>query len=122
MRKTIEKHEDERGFLVELFKSEGFGQVYYFTTKPGKTRGNHYHKRKKEFFFVLEGNGVIGLHNKETGELLNYEVSGEKPELIEIPLNHVHNVRNTGADDLKVVAWISEVFDPNDADTYYENV
>jgi len=117
MNNKLEIKKDERGKLIEIFKMPDFGQVYYLTVQPGFTRGNHYHERKKEKFCVIEGEAKITLENKETKEFL---VSGNNPEVIDIPEKWIHSVKNIGDKEVKMLAWISEVFNPNDPDTYYK--
>lgn len=114
----LEINKDERGELVEVFKVPGFGQVNYVTCKPGAVRGNHYHKRKKESFCVIEGEAKITL--KKGDEAKEYRLSGESPEIIEVQSNWIHNMENIGKKELKAVVWINEVFNPDDPDTYYE--
>lgn len=110
--------EDSRGKLIEIFKIPDFGQVYYLTIKPGFTRGNHYHKRKKEKFCVIEGEAKITLKSKD--EIKELLVSGNNPEVIDIPEKWIHDIKNICDKEVKMLAWISEVFNPNDPDTYYE--
>jgi UDP-2-acetamido-2,6-beta-L-arabino-hexul-4-ose reductase len=122
MREELEIKKDERGDLIEIFKIPGFGQVYYVTAKPGIVRGNHYHSRKKEKFCVIEGSAKITLKNRETDEVITFSVSEKKPEVINIPPNWSHNIENTGENDMKLLAWANETYDPNDPDTYSEKI
>jgi UDP-2-acetamido-2,6-beta-L-arabino-hexul-4-ose reductase len=122
MNKKLEIKKDERGKLIEIFKIPGLGQVFYSTTKPGIIRGNHYHTRKKEFFCVIEGSGLIKLRNRETGEIQEIEVSGENPEIVEMPINWTHNIKNIGETEMKLLVWVNEIFNPEDPDTYFEEV
>ena len=122
MNKKLEIKEDERGKLIEIFKIPGLGQIFYSTTKPGIIRGNHYHTRKKEFFCVIEGSGLIKLRNRETGEIQEVEVSGENPEIVEMPINWTHNIKNIGETEMKLLVWVNEIFNPEDPDTYFEEV
>lgn len=122
----VEKTEwrsDERGSLAELFKFPGTGQVFYSTTKPGKTRGNHYHlKHKVERFCVIKGQAKISLRDRTTGEKAEFDVSGEDPTIIDMPLNWTHNIKNTGNEEMGLVIWVNEVFDPENPDTFPEEV
>lgn len=120
--KELELKTDERGSFIEVFKMPGFGQVSFSTTHPGFTRGNHYHLRKKEYFCVVEGHGLIRLRNRETGEIKEHDVSGGNPEIVEMTINWTHNIKNIGDQEMKLMIWISEVFDPADPDTYREEV
>lgn len=116
----IKINEDERGKYIEVFKIPGFGQVSYATSKPGAVRGNHYHKRKKEIICVIEGEAKIQLRNRENNEIKEYFISGEKPQAVEIPLDWTHNVENISKNELKLLIWASEIFNPQDPDTYAE--
>ena len=118
----MSKKQDERGKLIEIFKIPDVGQVFYSTTKPGVVRGNHYHTRKKEYFCLIEGKGLIKLRNRETGEIKEIEVSGENPEIVEMPVNWTHNIKNIGDLEMKLLVWVNEVFKPDDPDTFSEKI
>lgn len=120
--KKLEIKSDERGNFIEVFKMPELGQVSYSTTKHGVIRGNHYHTRKKEFFCVIEGEGKIRQRNIKTNEIEEKIVSGSAPELVEMKLNWTHNIQNIGNSEMKLLIWISEIFDPNNSDTFYEEV
>lgn len=120
--KKLEIKSDERGNFVEIFKVSGFGQVSYSTTKKDIIRGNHYHTRKKEIFCVIEGEAKIRQRNRETNEIEEKVVSGAFPELVEMKLNWTHNIQNIGNSEMKLLIWISEVYNPNNQDTFYEEV
>ena len=120
--KKLEIKIDERGKFIEIFKIPGFGQVSYSTTKSGVIRGNHYHTRKREIFCVIEGEAKIRQRNRETNEIEEKIVSGAFPELVEMKLNWTHNIQNIGDQEMKLLIWISEVYNLNDPDTYLENV
>lgn len=120
--KKLTPHEDTRGRLIELFKIRGAGQMFYSTTKPGMTRGNHYHTRKIERFCVIEGRAKIRLRNRETGKIKEYRVLGDKPEIIDMPIHWTHNITNVGDNEMKLIVWVNEIFDPKDPDTYREKV
>ncbi|PIZ73262.1 hypothetical protein COY06_05665 [Candidatus Peregrinibacteria bacterium CG_4_10_14_0_2_um_filter_41_8] len=122
MNKKLEIKSDERGNFVEVFKIPGFGQVSYSTTKSGIVRGNHYHTRKKEIFCVIEGEAKIRQRNIKTNEIEEVVVSGDAPELVEMKLNWTHNIQNIGDTEMKLLIWISEVYNPNDPDTFMENI
>lgn len=113
---------DERGFLAELFRIPGAGQLFFSTSKPGAVRGNHYHSRKIERFCVIEGKAKIRLRDRETGEIKEYFVSGDTPEIIDMPINWTHNITNIGYGEMKLLVWVNEVFDTEDPDTYREEV
>lgn len=118
----IKINEDERGKYIEVFKIPGCGQVSYATSKPGAIRGNHYHKRKKEIICVIEGEAMMRMRNGGDNEIKEYSVSGKKLQAFEMPLGWTHNVENTGKEELKLLIWASEIFNPEDPDTYAEKV
>lgn len=120
--KKLEIKTDELGNFVEVFKMPDFGQVSYSTTKPGIIRGNHYHMRKKEIFCVIEGEAKIRQRNRETNEIEEKIVSGASLELVEMKLNWTHNIQNIGNMEMKFLIWINEIFNPNNPDTFYEEV
>ena len=122
MNKKLKIKQDERGKLLEVFKIPGAGQVIYLTSKPGIVRGNHYHTRKKEKFWAIEGKAKISLRNRENNKVKEYYISGDKPRVIDIPTNWTHNIKNVGKSELKLLIWINEIFNPADPDTYSEEV
>ncbi len=120
--KKLEIKNDERGNFIEVFKVPGFGQVSYSTTKPGIVRGNHYHTRKKEIFCVIEGKAKIKQRNRDNNKIEEKIVSGDAPELVEMKLNWTHNIQNIGDNEMKLLIWINEIYNPNDPDTFFEEV
>jgi UDP-2-acetamido-2,6-beta-L-arabino-hexul-4-ose reductase len=122
MKKELETKKDQRGNLTEIFKVPGFGQVHYVTAKPGATRGGHYHTRKQEKFCLIEGQAKITMKNRETSEKKEITVSQDKLEVIDIPINWSHIIKNIGDKDFKLLAWTNEVFDPQDPDTYSDEI
>lgn len=114
----LEQKTDPRGALAEFIKSPHVGQVFVSRTKPGITRGNHYHHTKVEKFFVVEGTGIIRLRHLRTGEMVELKVSGEDFRVVDIPPGYTHSIENVGSTDMVVIFWASEVFDPNRPDTY----
>ena len=115
-------HSDARGWLFELIKEPHAGQIFVSLTKPGITRGNHYHHTKVEKFTVVQGEGVIRFRKIDGGEVLEYKVSGDNPEVVDIPPGYTHNIENTGDVDLLTLFWACELFDPENPDTYYLEV
>lgn len=116
-------HADERGYLFEVVKQlAGGGQVFFSTTRPGITRGNHYHTRKYEKFCVVKGEAAIRLRRLQTDDILEYRVSGDDPTVVDIPLFHTHSIENVGTTELLTLFWSNELFDPADGDTYPELV
>lgn len=136
---------DARGALAEFIKSPPFGQIFVSRTRPGVTRGNHFHHTKAEKFLVLEGEAVVRLRairNQRTGvtgqrsevrdqgaegggqgvEVIEYRVSGRDFRVVDIPPGYTHSIENVGDGELVTLFWASEVFDSHKPDTYYEQV
>ncbi len=114
----LKLHTDHRGSLFETIRSDGQGQVFLSTTAPGITRGNHFHTRKVERFVVVEGRATIRLRRMLTDEVTTFDVAGSRPEAIDIPTLHTHNITNTGDTPLLTLFWTGELFDPADPDTF----
>ncbi len=119
---NLTKHSDDRGVFVETVKALGCGQVSFSTTKPGVTRGNHFHTRKIERFAVLKGRARIEMRKTGTSEVLSFDLNGEQPAFVDMPIWYTHNLTNTGEDELVMLFWINEFFNPQDPDTFYEDV
>jgi UDP-2-acetamido-2,6-beta-L-arabino-hexul-4-ose reductase len=115
-------HTDDRGSFVETVKAMGQGQFSFSTTKPGITRGNHFHIRKVERFAVIKGKAVIQLRRIGTDEVINYKLSGDKPGYVDMPVWYTHSITNVGKEELVTLFWINEFFNSDDPDTYYEEV
>ena len=115
-------HTDARGSFTEMLKSEERGQVSVNISKPGITKGNHWHSTKNEKFIVVSGKARISFRRIGTEEVITYDVSGDKIEAVDIPPGYTHSITNTGETDLVTVMWANEPFDPNTPDTYYEEV
>jgi UDP-2-acetamido-2,6-beta-L-arabino-hexul-4-ose reductase len=113
---------DKRGSFVEVVKLKSGGQVSFSTSVPGITRGNHFHTRKAERFAVIKGNALIQLRRIGTSEVLNFELSGEQPAFVDMPIWFTHNIKNIGKEELYTLFWINEIFNPNDPDTFFETV
>ena len=114
---------DPRGSFTELIKSEKCGQVSINISKPGITKGQHWHHTKWEFFIVVSGKGLIQMRKIGSDEVLNFEVSGEKIEAIHMLPGYTHNIINLSeTEDLVTVMWANEQFDPNHPDTFFEIV
>jgi len=116
------KHTDDRGSFVEIIRLEIGGQVSFSTTVPGITRGNHFHTRKIERFAVIKGKALIQLRRIGTDEIINYYLDGDQPSYVDMPIWYTHNIKNIGNEVLYTNFWINEFYDPNDPDTYFENV
>ena len=119
---TADTKSDERGYLFELVKSHHAGQVFVSRTKPGVTRGNHYHHTKVEKFCVVEGTAQIRLRHHLTNDLLSFKVEGNECRVVDIPAGYTHNISNIGKSDLITLFWANEIFDPQNPDTYYREV
>ena len=114
---------DARGSFTELLRSEKCGQVSVNISKPGITKGEHWHNTKWEFFIVVSGKGLIQQRRVGSDEVLNFEVSGEKIEAVHMLPGYTHNIINlSDTKDLVTVMWANEAFDPNKPDTYFEKV
>ncbi|MFV5694929.1 NAD-dependent epimerase/dehydratase family protein [Flavobacterium sp. LB3P122] len=116
------EHIDPRGSFVEIIRLGVGGQVSFSTTVPGITRGNHYHTRKIERFAVIKGKALIQLRRIGTNEVLDFFLDGNEPAYVDMPIWYTHNIKNIGEDILYTNFWINEFYDPNDSDTYFENV
>ena len=117
-----EKHSDDRGWLVEAIKAGSGGQCFVSTTKSGITRGNHFHRRKVERFFILQGRAEVKIRRLFTDEVVTYDLNGEEPSYVDIPTLHTHSITNIGNQELIVLFWADEFFDPENTDTYFESV
>ena len=114
---------DARGSFTELLRSDKVGQVSVNISKPGITKGEHWHNTKWEFFIVVSGKGLIQQRRVGSDEVLNFEVSGEKIEAVHMLPGYTHNIINlSDTEDLVTVMWANEAFDPNKPDTYFEKV
>lgn len=113
---------DNRGTFVETIKTGLGGQVSFSTTKPGITRGNHFHTRKIERFAVIKGKARIQLRRIGTEKVLNFYLDGNEPSYVDMPVWYTHNITNVGNEDLYTIFWINEFFDPDDPDTFFEKV
>lgn len=125
----LKMNTDERGSFTEILKSASFGQVSVNISKPGIVKGNHWHHSKNEKFLVVSGHGIIRfrkvaelLENQDQEQIIEYEVSGEKLEVIDIPPGYTHNIENLGQSDMVTLMWANESFDPHKPDTYFLEV
>jgi UDP-2-acetamido-2,6-beta-L-arabino-hexul-4-ose reductase len=119
---TLKQNIDARGTFVETIKSGIGGQISFSTTKPGITRGNHFHTRKIERFIILKGNANIQLRKIGTTQVAEFLLNSNTPSFVDMPVWYTHNITNIGDDDLYMQFWINEWYDNNNPDTYFENV
>ncbi|MFA8434218.1 MAG: capsular polysaccharide biosynthesis protein CapF [Marinifilaceae bacterium] len=113
---------DNRGSFTEMLRSEDRGQVSVNISKPGIVKGNHWHHTKNEKFLVVSGNGVIRFRKIDEEKVHEYFVSGDKLEVVDIPVGYTHNIENLGENDMVTVMWVNEPFDPEAPDTFYLEV
>lgn len=114
---------DERGSFTELLKTANCGQFSVNISKPGITKGQHWHNSKWEFFIVVSGHGLIEERKIGSDEVLRFEVTGEKIEAIHMLPGYTHNIINlSNTEDLVTLMWANEQFDPSHPDTFYEEV
>ena len=113
---------DNRGSFTEVLKSDIVGQVSINISKPGITKGQHWHHSKNEKFLVVYGEGIIQMRHIITNDFYEYKVNGNELEVVDIPTGYTHNIINTGKTDMVTMMWVNEIYDPNSPDTYYEEV
>lgn len=118
--KVIEKHNDKRGILLEIFKENGNNesvkQVYYSISSPGVVRGNHYHLRKIEWLSVIKGSARILCEDLVTKQKEEILISDENPAVVKISPFITHAIKNVGQEDMYLLVAASEVFDPTNPD------
>ena len=120
---SLKMNVDQRGSFTELLRSRNCGQVSVNISKPGITKGQHWHHSKWEFFIVVSGHGLIQERKIGTDEVIEFEVSGEKIEAVHMLPGYTHNIINlSDTEDLVTVMWANESFDPRRPDTYFETV
>lgn len=115
-------HKDHRGSFTEFLKTNDRGQVSINISKPGITKGEHWHHSKNEKFLVVKGDGLIQLRDIYSNEIVEYCISGDKLEVVDIPTGYTHNIINTSTEDMVTVMWVNEPFNPTRPDTYFEKV
>lgn len=113
---------DARGSFTEILRTVNNGQFSVNISKPGITKGQHWHHTKNEKFLVVSGTGVIRFRKIDSDEVIEYFVSGEKLEVVDIPVGYTHNIENLGDSDMVTFMWCNECFDPEKPDTYYLEV
>lgn len=119
---SLKMNVDQRGSFTEFIRTPDRGQVSVNISKPGITKGNHWHHTKNEKFLVVSGSGVIRFRKVDSEEVIEYFVSGEKLEVVDIPVGYTHNIENLGDSDMVTIMWVNESFDPENPDTYFVEV
>ena len=120
---ALKMNVDPRGSFTELLRTANCGQFSVNISKPGITKGQHWHHTKWEFFIVVSGHGLIQMRKLGSGEVLNFEVSGEKIQAVQMLPGYTHNIINLSeTEDLVTLMWANELFDPNKPDTFFETV
>lgn len=120
---SLKMNADDRGSFTELLKTENCGQFSVNISKPGVTKGQHWHHTKWEFFIVVSGRGLIQQRKVGTDEVLNFEVSGEQIQAVHMLPGYTHNIINLSeTENLVTLMWANECFDPNKPDTFFEVV
>ncbi|MEN6462581.1 MAG: capsular polysaccharide biosynthesis protein CapF [Syntrophomonas sp.] len=118
----LTKHADHRGSFTEFLRSPDRGQVSVNISNPGITKGNHWHHTKNEKFLVVSGRGVIRLRRIDSDKITEYHVSGNIPEVVDIPVGYTHNIENLGDIPMVTIMWACEPFDKDNPDTYFLEV
>ncbi|WP_060678261.1 capsular polysaccharide biosynthesis protein CapF [Virgibacillus halodenitrificans] len=118
----LKMNSDHRGSFTEFMRTPERGQVSVNVSKPGITKGNHWHHTKNEKFLVVSGEGLVRFRQIDSDEVIEYRVSGEKLQVVDIPTGYTHSIVNVGESDLVTVMWANECFDPEKPDTYFVEV
>lgn len=113
---------DDRGSFTEMLRTRERGQVSVNISKPGITKGNHWHHTKNEKFLVVSGKGVIRFRKVDEDKVYEYFVSGEKLEVVDIPVGYTHNIENIGNIEMVTIMWVNEPFDQSKPDTFFLEV
>lgn len=120
---SLKMNQDDRGSFTELLKTEKCGQVSVNISKPGITKGQHWHNSKWEFFIVVSGKGLIQQRKVDSDEVIEFEVSGDNIQAVHMLPGYTHNIINLSkTENLVTVMWANESFDPEHPDTYFEPV
>ncbi len=118
----LKMNADERGSFTEFIRTPDRGQISVNISKPGVTKGNHWHQTKNEKFLVVSGKAVIGLRNVNSGEVISCQVCGEKLEVVDIPPGYAHCITNIGDTELVTVMWANDTYSFEKPDTIFLNV
>lgn len=118
----LKMNKDERGSFTEFLRTKERGQVSVNISKPGITKGQHWHNTKNEKFLVVKGRGLIQFRKIGEEEVISYHVSGEKLEVVDIPPGYTHSIKNEGEEEMVTILWANEPFDIERPDTYFQKV
>lgn len=118
----LKMNKDDRGSFTEFLRTPDYGQVSVNVSRPHIVKGNHWHHTKNEKFLVVKGTGIIRFRKIDEDKVIEYKVSGEKLEVVDIPCGYTHNIENVGDDDMVTVMWANEPFDKDKPDTYFLKV
>ena len=121
--KQLNVKKDERGWLAEIVTKEDvpnpFGLILVTTAYPGKTKGNHYHKRKSEWYCVVQGNGLLAITDLASKKKTEIRIGKNNMALVKIPPNYLHSITNIGQEEMILISYVDESFNEKDPDTYY---
>ena len=118
----LKMNSDDRGSFTEIIRTPERGQFSVNISKPGIEKGNHWHHTKNEKFLVVSGKALIQLRRIDSNKIISYHVSGDKLEIVDIPVGYTHKIINEGNTDLVTFIWCNECFCPDKPDTYYLKV
>lgn len=118
----VKLNSDNRGWLFELLKSPHMGQIFVSKTKPGISRGDHYHDTKLEKFCVIQGEAIIRFRHIHASDIIEYSVNDTEIRVVDIPPGYTHSIENVGTQEMICLFWANQIFSPDDPDTYWEKV
>lgn len=121
-RYNLKMNQDSRGSFTEFLKTGNKGQISVNTIKPHIIKGNHWHISKNEKFLVVSGKDVIRLKLIDSNDIIEYYVSGDKLEVVDIPIGYIHNIENIGNGDMITIMWTDESYNPDKLDTYIADI
>lgn len=118
----LKMNADDRGSFTEFIRTADRGQVSVNISKPGITKGKHWHHTKNEKFLVVKGRGCIRFRQIDEDEIIEYHVNGDELTVVDIPTGYTHEITNEGTEDMVTVMWANEAYDPGKPDTFYLDV
>lgn len=119
---SLTTHTDPRGSFTEVLRTPDRGQVSVNISKPGITKGNHWHHTKNEKFLVVQGHGIVRFRKIGEEKVIEYPVNGEALKVVDIPTGYTHNIENIGNENMVTLMWANEMFDPEKPDTFFEEI